>query len=222
MERAEDNIIEPVQPVLIVNGYNEMDSLYFLRENSLRYSDILITHEYQRIHLDTIRSYINPEYYRRCPARRSYKRMMKKINKSGYKNFYMYFLVKYLQQNNYKKKDFKYWLKNNQKLYVKTRKVNILRHFDLKKSYNTIIISLKQYDGNYWNRFYSLPPNYWSEILLRNILNHLNEEGYIIFLNGKLARQLEYASIGYRKIEEKVYQKLPTPRKKFKHPRMGL
>jgi len=199
-----------------------MDGLLYTRKYNVWNFDVLITHEYQRIHLDTIFSYINPDYYNSCPARRSYNRTLRKINNSPYKSFYMYFLVKYLQSEKYKKKNFKRWLKNNQKLYVKTRKVDILRHFDLNRNYNTIVINLEKYDGNYWNRFYSLPPNYWSELLLVDILDHLNEEGYAIFLNGKLARQLSYTGIGYKPIEENVYQKLVKPKKKFKHPRMGL
>jgi len=210
-------------PALLVGGTNEIELLRNIVDNNIFEYDILVNYEYQRKHFEILRHYVNTELYDMFPAYRSFKKTVKKVKSSGWPDEFMYILTKFLQTQEYKKKDMKAWLKQPRKKFIITRNPKILRHYDLKKSYETVIIDMEEIDGNFWNRYYGLPANYYnSEVMVKKVLSRLREDGVVIFLNTKYIDIVRFTIEGYKEIEINIFRKLKTVEKKHRVPRFLL
>ena len=212
-----------VEPVLYVGAYNELRILKDIVEHHVDDCDVLVTHSYQEKHLKLLNKHVNRELYDMIKAYKSYKKTYRKIRKSGWVEDFTFILVKYLQEHDYNKKTFKDWLKNCEKPKLTFMKPKPIRHWDLRRHYDTIVVDLEWGDGNRWNRFYNLTPSYVNkESIVNKCFDYLREQGKVIFVSGKYSQIVGYTIDDFEKMNDNVYKRLPTLRKKFIAPRVLL
>lgn len=195
-----------IPPTLLVGGFNDLNLLKFAHSKGQFDIDFMVYYEYQRKHLELLLSYIQPELYESFPAYETLEETIGFIENSIYKERYYYMLVSFLHHNEYDKDKIKDWL-NNRKLFYHDGAVNVYRYYELKKVYQTVIVDLDVLDGNRWNRFYNLPPNLFTDDVIRNALDHLSVGGICVMLNGNVGRMYDFIAIGYEELEEGVYKK---------------
>lgn len=214
-----------IEPILYVAGDNEMSILGHSNQKIKRDFDIMIPYEYQRKHFELILDYIAPEYYKMCPTRISYHDTLNDIEKSPYGDYFKYFYIKFILHNGeYNAKEFIRWLNYSHPIYIKKRNIKILRCFELKRYYNTIVIDLNTSTGNRWNRLWNLSPNLFNKNTILEALKHLTEGGKLVFLNtkGNYNKIWDYTRTGFKEIEENYFIKEETPKNEFKLPRKWL
>lgn len=209
-----------IEPILLVSGDNEYETLQ-LAKSTWRDFDILIPYEFQRMHYKLINNYIAPEYYQMCPIGEDLAHTIRLINKHPYQKYFKFFFVKFRQSG---MENFEDWLKSEHPLYIKDKKLNLLRYYQLRRFYNTLIIDLKLSNGNIWNRFWKLPPSFFNDESLKNILKFLTDGGKLIFRNieGNMGRIFDLTREGYTQISDDCFIKNETPKTKYKEPRKWL
>ena len=215
-----------IQPVLFVSGDDEMATAILAKDSWKKDWDVLIPYEYQRKHFEMIFNYVAPEYYQKCPVKDTLENSIKEISGSAYREYFMYFLVSFMiynKQGGYDPKLFQDWLDKKHSLYI-GRRADILRYYDVRKYYQTIVIDLNIGDGNKWNRLCGLTPNYFGQHTIFYILQYLSDGGKVIFVNikGNMKKIFDYTRVGYEEIEEDIFRKIPSPKKKFKIARNWL
>lgn len=214
-----------IEPILYVSGDNEMFILDHSDQKIKKDFDIMIPYEYQRKHFELILDYIAPEYYKMCISRYTLYDTINDIGKSPYSDYFKYFLVKFLMDNGkYDAKDFIRWLNKSHPIYIKKRNIKILRYFDLKRYYNTIVIDLDISKGNKWNMLWGLPPNLFNKNTMLKVLDYLTEGGKLVFLHPEYShgKIFDYTRTGFKEIEEHYFIKEETPKNEFKLPRRWL
>lgn len=213
-----------VQPILFVAGDNEMETLIHAKETYREDFDILIPYEYQRRHYKLLLNYVAPDYYNMCPVKPLLKDTLKDIDKSPYGDYFKYFLISFLKQSNWSPEDFTDWLNQPHHLYFKEHNIKILRFYELKTYYQTVVIDLNLKNGNRWNRMWDLPPNIFNVITVNTILHHLSEGGRLYFTNTERNwdKIFDYTRYGFDQIEEDLYIRKITPKMNFKIPRKWL
>lgn len=211
-------MVKFVKPGLLVGGFNEYALLDFVDDMSD--VDVLVYYEYQRKHFDLIKNYFPPQLWQECPIEDTLERTVDSFDSKIYSDYFKYMIVKFLQKNEYDPESFSEFL-NSPKPLVKPFESSIIRHYEIRKYYQTMIIDMDLGNGNKWNRFYGLPPSFFEYSLLENVLDHLMEEGVVRFINSSLWDVLELVD-GFEEVEENVYRKMKTKKQVYKKPRMYL
>lgn len=213
-----------VQPILFVAGDDEMATLVRYKETYREDVDIVVPYEYQRNHYNLLLNYVAPDYYGMCPVRLSLSDTLKDIEKSPYGDYFKYFLISFLKKNQWSSGNFTRWLQRPHHLYFKEHNIKILRYYELKNYYQTIVMDLNLTDGNRWNRMWGLAPNIFNTNTVNTILLNLSEGGKLYFTNieGNWGKIFDYTRYGYERIEDDLYIKNVTPKMKFKVPRKWL
>lgn len=214
-----------IQPILYICGNDEMFILNLAKEKYKYDFDILVPYDYQRKHIELLNSYIAPEYYKMCPAEDSIKATLKRFDESSYKDFFKYLLICYLKTElHYNRTRFLKWLNGEHSVYIKEKSFDVLKYYELKRYYQTIVVDLDLENGNRWNRVWSLAPNVYNKKSFRTITDHLLEEGKIVFLNvdGNWRTMYEYIEEGFTEVEQHCFIKNKTIKNEFKIPRNWL
>ena len=213
-----------VEPVLLVSGDDEMAMANYAKDSWKNDWDVFVPYEYQRKHFELIFTYVAPEYYNKCPVKGMLEDTIKEMEESPYCDYFKYFLVTFMiEHGEYDPEVFHEWLNKNHPLYIGS-KADILRYYEVKRYYQTIIRDLNIGDGNKWNKLMDLIPNYFGKHIILYLLQYLSEGGKLVFLNieGNMKTMFDYTRKGYEELEEGVFRKKPTPKKKFKLPRSWL
>ena len=214
-----------VQPILYVCGNDELSFLNYIKENYRHDYDVLVPYDYQRKHISLLTGYIAPEYYKMCPAEDSQSETYKAMDKSNYRQFFIYFLICFLkEETHYNRTRFLMWLNKHHPLYMKERNFDVLKYYELKRYYQTIVVDLELDNGNLWNRMWGLAPNVYKKKSVRIILDHLLEQGKVMFINvkGNWKKVYDYTETGFTEIEPNCFIKNKTVKKEFKKPRNWL
>jgi hypothetical protein len=214
-----------VQPILYVCGNNEVSFLNYIKAQYRHDFDILAPYDYQRKHISLLRGYVAPEYYKMCPAEDSQSETLKTIDGSPYADYFIYFLICFLkEETHYNRTRFLMWLHKRHELYMRERSFDVLKYYELKRYYQTIVVDLELDNGNFWNRIWGMAPNVYNKKAISKISDHLLEEGNIIFLNmkGNWKKVWDYVENGFTEVESNCFMKNKTIKKEYKTPRNWL
>lgn len=218
-----------IQPILFVSGDDEHKTLgnayqdVFIKNDDF---DILVPYEYQKIHYKLLNRYIAPDYYRMCPVGETLTETLQLFNENPYKSIFKYFFVKFrLSNKNGGIKEFQEWLNGPHLLFFRRMNLKIIRSYQMRRYYNTIVIDLNLTNGNKWNRFWGLAPNFYNKDTIFHILDYLTDGGKLIFINieGNMDKIFDYTRKGFIEIDKDYFIKKASPKKKkYKIPRIGL
>ena len=214
-----------VQPILYVCGNDELFMLNHIKEHYRHDFDVLVPYDYQRKHIFLLTGYVAPEYYEMCPVEDSLSETLNAIDKSPYAEYFLYFLICFLKEESYYNKvPFQMWLDKKHPIYIKEKSFDVLKYYELKRYYQTIVVDLDLDNGNFWNRMWDLIPNVYKKKSIDRITDHLLEEGKIIFLNmkGNWRKIYDYTESGFTEVEDNCFMKNKTTKKEFKIPRNWL
>ena len=130
-----------VQPILYVCGNDELFMLTHIKEHYRNDYDVLAPYDYQRKHLSLLNGYVAPEYYKMCPAEDSQSETLKVMENSPYTDYFVYFLICFLKEEPYYNRTrFLMWLNKRHPVYIKERNFDVLKYYELKRYYQTIVI----------------------------------------------------------------------------------
>lgn len=214
-----------IQPILYVCGNDELFMLNHTKEQHKYDFDMLAPYDYQRKHLSLLNGYVAPEYYKLCPAEDSQSETLKTIEGSPYADYFVYFLICFLKEElHYNRTRFLMWLNKRHPIYVRDRRFDVLKYYELKRYYQTIVVDLDLDNGNSWNRVWDLAPNVYKKKAINKILDHLLEEGKLIFINadGRWSKMYDYVEHGFTEVEDNCFIKNKTIKKEYKEPRTLL
>lgn len=214
-----------VQPILYVCGNNELSMLNHIKEHYRHDFDILVPYDYQRKHIKLLNGYVAPEYYKLCPVKDTQSETLEAINGSPYADYFIYFLICFLKEElYYDKTRFSLWLNKRHPIYMRGKSFDILKYYELKRYYQTIVVDLDLDNGNFWNRIWRIAPNVYKKKSISKILDHLLEEGKVIFLNvkGNWKKIYDYVESGFTEVESNCFMKDKTIKNEYKEPRSWL
>ena len=100
----------------------------------------------------------------------------------------------------------------------------MLKYYEVRRYYQTIVIDLDLDNGNSWNRVWGLNPNVFNKKTVSKILDYLLEEGKVIFLSthNKWGVMYDYTKDGFTEVEMNCFMKDKTAKKEYKEPRTWL
>lgn len=218
-------------PALYVLGKREyeMARMAFEKAGNIHRTDYVIMYNYQRKVMDLLASYIAPHLNEKCPVGDTYQDTLEKMDKEPLKDKFKVLLMKYMQKNkSYDKQDFMAFLDGNNYIFF-DRAFKSERVFfpeELTRYYETIIMDISRFDGNRWNRFFNLPPNYSNLNRYKLVLKSLREAGDLVFADGVFRDKMALIYNGGYDFEEIKSELRYRKKRVYKEPyepiRLGL